>query len=246
MDLDLALTVLRRRAWLVLGLPVLVALVSLATYKPPPQVFQARLTFAVDVPRSALLAGSNEGDAANTGEALIDDISRIMSGDRFKAAVARRLPGGLDDALLASELSANDRHRVSDVTVTRTAPPGASPTDLARLQADLTSAAQAVVAELDENARSWFARLGEDEVAVTIVNGPTVAPLPPSLRDRLAVPLRVALGLLVAVGLAFLLHALDPRLYDAADVVDAAGAPVLGRIPGRSGRRANGIRLART
>jgi hypothetical protein len=233
MDLQLALTLLRRRAWLVIGLPLLVALLSAATYRPAARVFEARLTFALDIPHSALLAGSDKGDAANTGEALIDDISRVMSGDRFRAAIAKRLPSGIAAITVASTLSANDRHRIADVTATQAAPPGASAAEIAALQADLAAVGTAVVAELNENGKAWFARLGEDDVVVTIVDGPRVTELGAPLRQRLELPLRVLLAFLVALGLAFVLHAYDPRLYGADEAAQAAQAAVLAEIPGR-------------
>jgi capsular polysaccharide biosynthesis protein len=221
---------LRRRRWLVVGLPVAVALLSLATAQPPPVQYQARLAFAVDVPPSAIVVGSDEGSAAKIGEALIDDISRIIPRNVFAAAVARRLPAGMQVAPgeLASETSATDRHRVSDVTVTRTLPPGG---DAAALQRELTAIAEAVVAELQENAGAWFARLGEDAVQLTIVDAPAVVALPPSLRQRLELPLRLLAALVIAVGLALLLHAVDPHLYDEADARRLAGAPILARVP---------------
>jgi capsular polysaccharide biosynthesis protein len=227
--------VLRRRAWLVVGLPVVVAVLSLATAKPPPAQYQARLAFAVDIPHSAIVIGSDEGSPAKIGEALIDDISRIIGRDQFAAAVARRLPPSLHVTAgeLASETSATDRHRVSDVTVTRTLAPGQDP---AALQQELTTVAQAVVAELNENGAAWFARLGDDQVKLTIVDAPDVTQLPPTLRQRLDVPLRVLLALVLAVGVALLLHALDPRLYGDAEARLAAGAPVVGWLPARRRR----------
>lgn len=224
--------VLRRRWWLWAGLPLLVLVLSLATAKPPPPQYQARLAFAVDIPRSAIVIGSDEGTAAKIGEALVDDISRIIPRDVFAAAVAQRLPSGrrVSPGELAAETSATDRHRVADVTVTRTLPPDG---DAAALQAELAAVAAALVAELEENGSQWFARLGEDEVALTIVDAPDVTRLPLGIRQRLELPLRVLLAWLIGVGLALLLHALDPRLYTDAEARRAAGAPVVGWLPAR-------------
>lgn len=224
------LRVLRRRWWWVLGLPAAVLALSLLTLKPAPAQYQARLAFAVDVPRSAIVIGSDEGTAAKIGEALVDDISRLIPRDVFAAAVARRLPEGMEVTAgeLAADTSATDRHRVSDITVTRRLPPGA---DAAAFQAELAAIAQAVVAELEENAGDWFARLGEDDVRLTVVDSPDVVVVAPGPRERLELPLRVLLALAVGVALALLLHALDPRLYTAEEAGRAAGAPVLGWLP---------------
>jgi hypothetical protein len=222
--------ILRRRLWLVLGLPAAVLVLSLATRQAPATQLQARLAFAVDVPRSAIVMGSDEGTAAKIGEALVDDISRMVGRDVFAAAVAGRLPAGMrvQPGELASDTSATDRHRVADVTVTRSVPPGG---DVARARAELEAIAGAVVAELDENAAAWFARLGEDDVRLTVIDRPDVAELPASLRARLELPFRLLLALAVGIGLALVLHALDPRLYTALEARAAAGAPVVGWLP---------------
>jgi len=221
---------LRRRWVLLLGVPALVLAASLALHRPPPERLQAKLSFAIDIPATALVAGSDEGTAAKVGEALIDDISRIIRGDRFAAAVASRLEG-IDVAPGESEssLSADDRHRVADVTVTRAVDSGAG--GRARTETELRAIALAVVAELEENGGAWFARLGADEVALTIVDGPRVASLGPTLRERLEIPLRVVLAALLAFGAAVALHLADPRLHDPRDVERALALPVLGRLP---------------
>lgn len=235
-----AIDILRRRAWLVVGLPALVALLSWATTPPPAATFQARLAFAVDIPRSARVPGSDDdASTAKIGEALVDDIARIISRDVFADAVAARLPEGLRVGAgeIASELSTDDRHRVAELTVTRAAPPGASAAEIDALAADLEAVALAVIAELEKNGTAWFARLGEDDIRVTVVDRPDVTRLDPPLRARIELPLRIALAILVSLGLAFALHALDPRLYTAAEARAAAGADVVGMLP--TGRRLN-------
>lgn len=227
-----ALVILRRRWWLVVGLPLAVVATTMAVTRPEPVVYEARLRFAVDIPRSALLPGSDEGTAAKIGEALIDDIARIIPSEAFAAAVAARLPEDAHVAAgeLASELSATDRHRVADVWVRRAVAADAPEAERRAMAEDLQAVAAAAVTELEERGPVWFARLGEDRVALTVVDGPGVRALPPSLQQRLELPLRAALALVVAVGLAFLLHAIDPRLYAAEEAAEACGAPVIGRL----------------
>jgi len=224
---------LRRQAWLILGLPLLVAILSVGVARPRPATYQAHLAFAVDIPRSAIVIGSDEGTAAKIGEALIDDVSRMIGGDVFAAAVAARLPAGTNVSAgeIRSSLSATDRHRIADVTVTRALGHGATDAEVAALEADLLAVARGVVAELEANGGAWFARLGDDEVVLTIVDTPKVAVEPPSLRDRLELPLRVALALVVALGLAVLVQAADRSIRTESQAVACAAAPVMGRIP---------------
>ena len=233
MDVADVLTALRRRWWLLLAFPVAVVLLSVLASRPRPETYEARLRFAVDIPRSAVVEGSDEGTAAKIGEALIDDIARVLPSEAFALAVAGRLSGGggVTAGELASDLSATDRHRIADVWVRRTAPRDASSEQVAGLERDLLAVTAAVVDELEQNGTQWFARLGEDNVALTIIDGPDVTPVAPTLRERLDIPLRSAFALALAMGIACLWHYLDPILRTEDEARDAVGANVVGRIP---------------
>lgn len=232
--------VLRRRWWLVLGLPLATALLSLLLAEPPPQRYEVRLAFAIDVPDSSVVPGSEEGTRAKVAEAMADDLARIIGRDVFAEAIEARLsddaarsPEDLDIGF-ASSFSAEDRHRIIDLTVSGSAPPEADAATLERLVDRMTGLALAVVDELDQNAPRWFAYLGEPGVTVTLIDRPDPAVrLPPTLRERLELPLRVALAGLLALLLAFLLHGLDRRVHDPEAAALAAGAPLLARIPRR-------------
>jgi capsular polysaccharide biosynthesis protein len=56
------------------------------------------------------------------------------------------------------------------------------------------------------------------------------APTAPSLRARLDIPIRLALGLVFGVVLAFIAYYLDPRVRDRADV-EAIGLNIIAEIP---------------
>lgn len=233
MDVREAATILKRRWWLVIGLPMIVAVISLLAPGQETVTVEARLRFAIDIPRSVIVEGSDEGTAAKIGAALIDDIARVIPSEAFAAAVAGRLPDGVDVSAgeIASELSATDRHRIADVWVRRSVPAESLSVPDDDPRGPLALVADKVVEELEENGAGWFARLGEDDIALTVIDGPTVFVAQPSLRTRLDLPLRVALALVVGIGLAFLLHALDPRLYTGSEAVAASRATVVGRIP---------------
>lgn len=230
---------LRRQAVLVFGLPLLVGL-GYRWFGPSPAVtYQARLAVAVDIPRSAIVVGSDEGTAAKIGEALIDDLSRMIGGDVFAAAVAKHLPPAVSvqRGEIASALAATDRHRITDITVTRQAPADLTPEREQQLRDDLLAIAQAVVKELNTNGAAWFARLGEDAVILTVVDSPKVTVLPPSLRQRLDFPLRVLLATLIGLGLAALREVTDVTIRTAQVAREVVAAPVLGCIPRRRRER---------
>jgi capsular polysaccharide biosynthesis protein len=136
--------------------------------------------------------------------------------------------------MIASSLSADDRHRIVELSVTGSVPADADDAADSALTSNLEHIAGAVVEELDQNAGHWFAFLGEDEVTLTLIDQPDPAQrLPPSLRQRLDLPLRIAVATLLALALASLLHGLDPRLHDPQAAAQAADAPVLAQIPRR-------------
>ncbi len=228
------LTGLRRRWWIIVGLPLMTAAFTIARPPAAAQVVEARLTVAVDVQPDAGAAGRLEGSEAEVGEALIDDLSRVLPGDAFAAAVRARLPGGVtvSPGDIQSSVSAEDRHRVTDVTVRRTVRPDARG-GIRGTYGDADVIAAAVVAELTEHGSRWASHVGADGTAFTIVDGPRLSTAPGSVADRVALPLRLMLALLVAVGLAAVLHAVDPALYSPHDATTAAAAPVLGTVARR-------------
>ncbi len=234
--------ILRRRWWIVLGLPLLTALLTVLLTKPAPSSYRVDLAFAINVPESSLLPGSDEGTRAKVAEAIVDDLARIIGRDVFAEAVANRLPADLARSrapkdlvgMISSSLSADDRHRIIEIAVTGTAPPAASPEAEAALASDLDHIARAVIEELEQQPEPWLSALGEDHVELTLIDRPDPAHrLPPSLRQRLDLPLRVIAATLLALALATLLHLRDPRLHDPAAAAQAAGAPILARIPRR-------------
>jgi capsular polysaccharide biosynthesis protein len=237
MDVREAVTIMKRRWWLIVGVPVLVAVISLLMSGQDDVTVEARLRFAIDIPRSMVVEGSDEGTAAKVGAALIDDIARVIPSEAFAVAVAQRLPDGVDVSAgeIASELSATDRHRIADVWVRRTVAAESLSSPDTDPRESLALVAEKVVEELEQNGAAWFARLGEDDISLTVIDGPVVSVAAPSLRARLDLPMRLALALVVGIGLAFLLHALDRRLYTGADAATASNAAVVGRIP-RTGR----------
>ena len=70
-------------------------------------------------------------------------------------------------------------------------------------------------------------------MTLTVVDSPKVVELPQPVRVRLEFPLRVLLAFMIALGLAVLWHAIDPRLYGPGEAEDAAEAPLLGAVPRR-------------
>jgi len=67
---------------------------------------------------------------------------------------------------------------------------------------------------------------------ITVIDPPTLVPGGPGLRERLDLPLRLALALVAALGLVFLLDYLDDTVRNAEDL-EEMGLVVLAEIPRR-------------
>ncbi len=69
-----------------------------------------------------------------------------------------------------------------------------------------------------------------------MIDAGIIAPVAPTLRERLDLPIRLALGILGGLGFAFLLDYLDTSIRTRQEA-ESLGVPVLGRLPSR--RRAS-------
>jgi capsular polysaccharide biosynthesis protein len=95
---------------------------------------------------------------------------------------------------------------------------------------ELQTIAQAAMTVLQTRNQEAFPQLGGAPAQVTILDEPRIVPAPPPLTDRFGPLIRVALGLLAGIGLAFLAHYLDPMLRRREDV-ESLGLPVIASIP---------------
>jgi capsular polysaccharide biosynthesis protein len=156
-----------------------------------------------------------------TSEYLVDDFTEVVRSALFAQQVSARLadqsitvpPGQIQGSAATGKL-----HRIITLSLN-----GSDADELATI-------ADAAAAELSENTAFYFKQLGTEEAGVTLIDGPTVGAVAPSLRSRLDLPLRVLLALVVGLGIVALLAYLDTAVRDEADVA-AAGLQPLGRIP---------------
>lgn len=98
--------------------------------------------------------------------------------------------------------------------------------------AELTILQQAAIEVLQTRPQDYYAQLGGEPAAVSILDQSPVAAAPPALTDRFAPFLRIGLGLLAGIGLAVLAHYLDPFIRRRDDV-EAIGLRVIASIPRR-------------
>jgi capsular polysaccharide biosynthesis protein len=223
-------SILRRRWWIPVLLGLLVgalSLLQLRPWQPKPPTYTASLRMLVGV-----LPATDEGVAAYydpryyawlTSEYLVDDFTEVVRSQLFATNVSARLAAEeivVPPGLIQGSAATGKLHRI--ITLTLNGPD----------EAQLHTIADAAAAELGQNTSAYFQQLGTPGAGVTLIDGPTVAAVGPGVRDQIELPLRVLLGILVGVGLVFLLHYLDTSIRDPADL-EALGLRVLGRIPRR-------------
>lgn len=217
--------IVRRRAWLIL-LALVVFAASYALARPAPASgYTARMRFVVGITPEKQPVGTYTYDRYYTwltAEYLLDDLSEVVKSQRFAADVAATAGLPVPVGAIQGATSAGKLHRVLDVSL--------SWGDLQQIEI----LANAVAQTLTTRGGDYFAQLGTEDAVIALIDPPAIAPVGASLRQRLDLPLRLALALLIGVVLAFVVDYLDPAIRQRADAA-TLGLPLLGEIPARRG-----------
>lgn len=213
--------VLKRRVWLI-ALALVAFLISYVLVRPSmPGGYTAHMRFVVGITPEQHPSGTYTYDRYYTwltAEYLLDDLSEVVKSQRFAADVATRSGLSVPGGVIQGATSAGKLHRVLDVSL--------SWHDHDELQA----LANATVEALVDGGDRYFAQLGTNDAVISVIDPPSIAPIGPSLRQRLDLPLRIILALLVGVVLAFLLDYVDPTVRHRADAREL-GISILAEIP---------------
>lgn len=220
-----------RRWWLALLPALIVAVYTLATYQKPPTVYQAFVNFATGLPvEDKPDVYTYDGYYAwLSSEYIANSLSDVVRRERFAAAVSQRLvdagvlmPDGqpIPTGAVRGAIGADNAQSLFVVFITWGDP------------VTLVHIAEAVSAELSENAGGYFPQLADlPAPPIRQVDAPHPYAVAPSLRSQLTGPaMRVALALAFGLALVFLLHYLDPTVRERAEL-EALGYQVLGEIP---------------
>jgi capsular polysaccharide biosynthesis protein len=219
--------VIARWWWIIAVLVVLVAAFSLVTYRAPQTVYAAsvRFTIGINAPAQTEVTGFDPIlTSYQASEYIRDDFVEVLHSDAFARDVNARLSGtgltiGKDNISGAVE----KQRRLMSMTITWG--------DASQAQ----KIAEAAAKTLEEENAKYFAQLGASGATVTIIDGPSAAPVGPGLRERLDIPIRLALALIAGLLLVFAVDYLDDTIRDARDV-EALGLRVMGEIPKTRGR----------
>lgn len=227
MELRAYWEILRRRWWLPLLLAALVAAISAVQLRPweaRPPTYTASMRLLVGVLPATDAPGSMYDPryyAWLTSEYLVDDFTEVVRSTLFAQGVSARLADQaieIPPGVIQGSAATGQQHRIITLSFTWGD------------EQELAAIANAAAAEISENAPVYFQALGTEGAGVTVLDGPAVSAVGPSLRDRLEWPLRIGLGLLVGIGLIFLLEYLDTSVRNR-DEVEMLGMRVIGEIP---------------
>jgi len=209
--------------WLILLPPLVAATYGLATYRPPPIIFAASLRFTAGQPETPAASPNYDPNYYRwlTSEYIVSGLKDWARTGAFAEAVRAELAQqGL--AIPAGAIN------------------GAIATDNARSlliiylswgdAEQLPRLAEAVSKVLQEQNAAAFPQLGGQAAVVVPLDKPGIAPVPPSLRARFDLPLKVGLGLAVGIALALAAHYLDPFVREK-DELERIGLKVIAEIP---------------
>jgi capsular polysaccharide biosynthesis protein len=226
MQLREYLSILRRYWPLVALLPLLAGGLSLAVALRRPPAYQAAAKLLVtQAPseRDATLPSLDDGATWTTTEYILDDLPHVLQSVAFAedvhaAMAAEGYP--IEIVAIQTGLRPEVTHRAVYLVATAAAPDTAA--------ALLRNA----VAALSAGGLKYWGRAPAGGLEVAVLDPPSAAAPVGGLRDLVIdVGARVALALAAAVGLAFLLNALDDRLRSPRQAEQWTGAPVIGLIP---------------
>lgn len=215
-----------KRIWIPALLFGIVLVVSLVLRRPPPLQYQAEARVLVDVPPLEAVEGMGFDPrltAPQATEYLVDDFSLFVSSQAVARAVSQRLAGQgiqVPAGLIHSSTASEQVHRVVTVRVTWGDPDQA----LVILNA--------AVEVLREEAPAYFGRLGRQQPQIALIDDPGVSPVPPSLTQRLDLPVRLILALVAGIALCFFLDYLDDSVRGREEL-EAIGVRVLAEVPAR-------------
>lgn len=232
MELRDYVRVIVRYWWLIAALVIVVAVGSWVFRGSPAPQYSAgvRFTIGVNAPPASDVQGYDPIlTAFQASEYIRDDFVEVIQSDLFADDVnAQLVKMGVNDTKVSKgniSGAVEKQRRLMSMTITW------NDAGQAKLIAD------AAVKNLSDNNAKYFAQLGAVGASVTVIDRPVVSLVQPSLRERLDIPIRVALALFAGIALAFLLDYLDSSIRDTRDA-EALGLSVIGEIPQAQSRTA--------
>ena len=219
MELRTLLKILKRYWVLIILPPLLVGVFTFITYRAPATAYTSTLRFSVGYApdQQTMSLYDRKYPAWLTSEYIAGGLSDWAKTGDFAQAVADVAGQDITAGEVAGSLVSDHLRSIVVLYLN-----GGDPDRL-------TAIGTAAIKVLQMRNNVIFPQNGEGAI-VTALDGVVAAPAAPSLRNRLDIPLRLALGLALGVVLAFLVWYFDPRLRDRADA-EALGLNIIAEIP---------------
>ena len=243
MELHQLFAVVRRR-WVLVVIPAfVVAAVAIATYDAPAANYSTGMRFTAGQ-RAAPAAPS---EMPQSGPAGYDpNYARWQTSEYIVSGLRDWVRSAAFAALVSAELASQDVAIPTDALLGRFAADSSQSLlvvyvnwpDSDQLR-DIASAAATV---LQTQNHAAFPQLGGQPAEVTPMDAPGILPVielaAPTLRTRLDLPFRLALGVTAGLALAFVVDYLDASVRHRGEL-EAMGIQVVGEIPRMRGKQAN-------
>jgi len=224
MELRTYFRIAARRWWLVAAPVLVVAAYVGATFRAPITTYQVAIRFAAGTSPSGLSQDYDRYYPWLTSEYVANGLADVAVTGAFADAVSARLSDSgfrIPGAAIQAATVADNAQSILVVYVTWPDPGQA------------VTIAEAITAELTQNAASYYPQLKGVEPAVRPLDQAQPVPNPPGLRAELAEPvIRIGLAFVVGLGLAFLWHYLDPTVQEASQL-ESLGLEVVAVLPKR-------------
>jgi len=222
MELRTYFKILIRRWWLVVAPVLVVAAYVAATYHAPGITYQVVMRFAAGTKPAGLSEDYDRYYPWLASEYVANGLADVAVTGAFSRAVSERLAeAGLQvaDSAIQGAIITDNTQSIVVVYLTWPDPD------------QIVAIANAISAELTQNAATYYPQLADIEPAVRQLDQPRPVPIAPGLRVQLMGPvIRVGLALVVGLALAFLWHYLDPTVHEAIEL-EEMGVQVVATIP---------------
>ena len=224
MELMLFLGVLRRRWWIALVPVIVVAAITIPDFLNNRGAASGGFTTTIHYSAAQVLEAipNRDGDYQDVwlaSELTVNAMTDWVRTSSFIDEIVTRTSGtGVEINPAAIGIAADNKRSIGLLTISYPNSDG--------LQVILDAAIDA----LKTTAQNYFPQLGGTPAQVTILDTPTITAAPPPISNRLAPVIKIGVGLLAGLALAFLAEYLDPTVRRRQQV-EALGLQVIATLP---------------